>query len=67
MTPKQYGKKGGSQTLKIHGKEHFSKISKTAWAKRRLILGAFNVGELNNPVTLKTIQDKLEQIDRDSK
>ena len=66
-TTKEAGKRGGKSTLLKHGKEHFSKIAKELWAnrnKRLKILSKFTIGELENPITLKTIQDKLEQVDK---
>lgn len=62
-TTKEAGKKGGNKTFKKYGKKHYSKIAKDAWEKRKLILRAFTIGEILNPITHKSIKEKLEQID----
>lgn len=63
MNKRKSGKLGGKQTLEKHGKEHFRKIAKVAAEKRKLILNAFKIGDLDNPVTAQSVRDKLEQID----
>ena len=67
MNKKKAGKQGGNKTLEKYGKEHYSKIAKEAWSKRKEILSKFTIGELENPVTLKSIQEKLEQVDQEEK
>ena len=64
MDTKKAGKLGGKSTLKKYGKKHYSKIAKEAWNKRKEILSKFTIGELENPVTAKTITEKLEQVDQ---
>ena len=66
-TVNEAGSAGGKKTLKKHGRKHFSTISKDAWSKRKKILEAFRVYELENPVTMKSVQDKLEQLDNADK
>ena len=65
MDTKLAGKRGGNKTLKLHGKKHFSKISKDAWSRRNAILSQFNIGDLENPVTKKSITVALENADKE--
>ena len=60
---KKAGKKGGSQTLKRHGKKHFSKIAKDAWTRRKEILAKFKIGDLENPITKASVVEALENAD----
>lgn len=35
-TPKEYGSLGGNTTLKKYGKDHFSRIAKKRWSKKKV-------------------------------
>jgi hypothetical protein len=67
MDTRKAGKLGGRTTLKKYGSKHYSKIAKDAWAKRNKILSAFTIGDLSNPITKKSIIEKLEQVDSEAK
>lgn len=64
MTIVEAGKKGGLKTKKIYGVDHYLRMQKLSMiAKKKKVLGSFTVGEALNPVTSKSIGEKLEQIE----
>ena len=66
MDTKKAGKRGGSQTLKRHGKKHFSRIAKDAWTRRKEILAKFKIGDLENPITKVSVIEALENADKNN-
>lgn len=59
------GKKGGIATKNSQPKDYYSMLAKKQWEKRKALLNSITVGEIQNPVTLKSVQEKMEQIDND--
>ena len=66
MDTKQAGKRGGNKTLKKYGKNHFSKIAKDAWTRRKEILARFTVGDIQNPITKQSVIEALENSDKNN-
>ena len=66
MDTKEAGRKGGKLTAK-RGKDYYrdlQKLSTLRKKQRKEILKSFTVGEIqDNPITLQSVQDKLEQVD----
>lgn len=60
----QLGQLGGLKTKERYGKEHFKQMAIEREAKKRKVLALVTVEEIENPVTLKSVQDKLEQLDK---
>ena len=63
---KKAGRMGGLKTKK-RGKTYYQNLQKLSimskQKKRELVLKSVTIEEIGNPVTLKSVQDKLEQID----
>jgi len=60
------GRLGGNKTHRLHGTDHFKTMAHKAWERRRKreeVLQALRIADLDNPVTLQSLREKLEQID----
>lgn len=59
----ELGRLGGLKTKERHPKDYYKKMAQLREEKRRKVLASVTVEEIKNPVTLKSVQEKLEQID----
>jgi len=62
----ELGRLGGQKTRERYGKDYFKGMAIQREAKRREVLASVTVEEIQNPVTLKSVQEKLEQIDNEN-
>ncbi len=56
------GRLGGQRIKEKYGNDYFKEMSKKAIARKK-VLSAVSVEELENPITLQSVIEKLEQID----
>jgi len=65
----ELGRLGGQKTKERYGKDYYknmAQLREQSKSQRKRVLELMKVEDLENPITLKSIQDKLEQIDREN-